>query len=212
MAGFVPKKYYNLKYTKETVCALFFFLNINCIKSQEVKFSFDIGSALGKMKYLKKQMLYTEAFMGYETRLGNTYHISFSIGVSNVKFDYYDVSVNQVYNQKMFLTIPVEVKKYISISGFKNMFFIGAGLYASYCFLDKKEIRNYIDSETKTESFTGFNLSIMADFGFKFYLSPKSSTTLAFLNAYDIADDYSNNLNKIKFEKLLFSITYAKRI
>lgn len=189
-----------------------FFLLFSCLNAQDVKFNFNIGTASGEMKYLKKQMPNTEALIGYESSSKNDFPFCVSVGISRVKFDYYDTLFNQVYNQKTFITIPLEIRKYYKAPNPKRSIFFGIGLVGNFCVSDRKEIRNFWNSATQKESFTGFNISASCAAGYKSYITTNSSIAISLLGQVDFITSYTKDINEIRFVKTFLSLTYATKL
>jgi hypothetical protein len=192
------------------IAALFLIFNI---KAQSVKVSSSYGLALGETKFTKKNALYSDIQVGYEITLEKGYYLSFSIGQSSIGFDYYDQNFNSVYNDRTFITIPVLVYKdfHNTHSGKINLYG-GIGASGSWCFRDRKKIKNFQTSTTILIKNTGFNISVLFEGGAHILLSPKTSLNISLQPQIDVFTSYTNELNEIKLIKNLLSFSYRLSI
>lgn len=186
--------------------------SVSLVKAQEFNFLFNIGTASGKTNLYKKIVPNTEALVGYQFDISNNYTIAFSVGVSRVKLDYYDQFINQIYNKRTFVTIPIGFKKHYKSPNKRNSLFFGFGGYYNYCLSDKKEIRSPTGVLRQKESFTGYNAGISGDLGFKSSLSSTSAVSFSIQAQKDIINKYKKGRDKITFEKTFITVIYSKRI
>jgi hypothetical protein len=177
-------------------------------KSQELKFSFNTGVALGETSGFKKNMLNTEALIGFEGNVARGLILATSLGISKIRFDYQEIPASLVFNQKTSIVFTAEFKKIIPLPSSKNYFFAGIGAVENFALFDKKEIYSNNVKTTQTKSIKGFNVAIMVDFGYRAYFTPKSSVSLSLSTQNDVIKNYKNDADKIKYDKILGSVTY----
>ena len=182
-------------------------------KAQALKVATNFGIALGETKFTKKNILYSEVQVGYEIMLGKEYYFNFSIGQSAISFNYYDQNFNSVYNDRTFITIPVLVNKnfHNTHSGKFNLYG-GIGVSGSWCFKDRKKIKNFQTSTTTVIKNTGFNISLLFEGGIHILLSPKTSLNVSLQPQFDVFTSYTNKLDEIKLIKNLLSFSYRLNI
>lgn len=122
---------------------IFIILPVSAL-NQNLRLMIGTGIALGETKFLKKNMFYTESMVGYEQKLKKNILLTFSVGTSSVSFDYYDTTGSAVYNERLYLNVPIGIKFHTnSFSDNKSSFYIGFGITPNWCWKDKSTIKNF---------------------------------------------------------------------
>ena len=196
---------------RNRIFLMFLILELGYLRSatQSINLDLKMGYATGTMKLLKKNMLYEETTLGYETKPSINFAQRFSLGISKVKFDYYDTSFNQVYSEKTFLTLPIEFRKYQGPQNAGNKTFWQVGLTGNLLLKDKNEIRNVTGLTKQTKDFTGFNLGLNIGAGLRTRIGGGSALVFAFSVQKDIFTSYKNEFDKIKFQKLQLGVGFS---
>jgi len=180
------------------------------LNAQQFRLSLQAGPAIGTTTYLRKSMLYMEGQAGVELPLGRRNAMEISAGISSVRFDYYDLMMQAIYNERLFFSLPVSLKRYYDIPSSTNRFYITGGFVPYYCLQDYRDIRTASEAKTETRRFTGYNLAAMAGFGWTFPLSPRARMSLGLSAQMDLHSDYNTAGDALQLDKYAFTLTYSR--
>lgn len=191
---------------------LFVSLAITTISTaQQWRIENNIGYAIGETKNFKKIMLATETRLGYEMNIGTNLYFNLAVGIGTLKFNNIDTSGVNVFTKKHFISLPISIKKYYSLSRAAQGY-IDFGIYGNYYFLDKKEYRSIDIDETASNRNLGYNFGIAGTVGYKRTITKTISFDLAICGQIDYLFKYHNESEQIKTNKRLLGISFYKKL
>ena len=181
------------------------------IFAQEVNLSFRNGYALGETDALRKIMLFTAATAGYEAQLRNDYFITGSIGGTSLKFSYVDSGNTNVYNSRIFVCLPVAIKKYFFINQ-RSDFFLQLAVVMDYCLIDKRERKrvNFVHTETRLN--TGWAAGVEASCCYKRAITAKISFAIGLAAQQNFLLHYKNGSDKIQVKTNALVFAFYRRL
>jgi len=157
-------------------------------------------------------MLTGETSIGYEINISENAALNISGALTKIKFDYFNEFGSQIYSQRNYLELALEIIKYFKAPRPANAMFLGLGLIGDACISEKLETRNAGLIEIRKARFLGYHLGVSAFCGFQTELTSISTIAFSLGTKMDLRTFYSNNLNEIKFLKSLISLTYSIRL
>jgi hypothetical protein len=191
-----------------TSCIIF----STAVQSQNFLLSLNTGIAQGETKYFKKNMFSTAVHIGYEAKIRGLALMSSEIGLSQHKYDFIDTAKNQVFIERMAVSVITKFKKPVFYSSSRNHFWFAFGIAASFGVRDKNEIYTFGVKRKTSANPKGYNIAILSDIGYRFILTEKASISLSLQMQSDFIQNYKSENDKIKYDKTLCSITYFHRV
>lgn len=195
---------------RKLICLYFSFFSL-ASSSQEIKFTTKIGYGIVEMKYIKKNSLCTDNSIGYEFKSNGKLILCVAGGISKINFDYTDTSIRNVYIKKSFITLPISIKRYYTLSK-KTFAYWEFGVSFNYQWLDKIEIRNFSNTIINKQHDLGMIIGGITYFGLKTKISNKIFLDLGLFGQTDFFSFYKTDINKIKSDKRLFAISFNKTL
>ncbi len=154
------------------------------------------GYSVGKKDGVKKIMLCTGQEFMIEKNLRESWFITFGIGLTSLKYNYYADSLNSsVFSNNNFALVPVSLKKYYILSK-RSQCFLDFGIAAAYYFYNRDESINSSIKKTNL----GYNFGLIAKMGFKTQLTKKLSFDISLLSFQDHIYSYKNTVDKLSIK------------
>jgi hypothetical protein len=181
-------------------------------QAQEILFSLNLGFGQAETIRFKKNTQCYNTLVGFEKLVSHNLKMTTFLGASNTKLDYIDSINNQVHNQKTYISFIVIAKKIMPIGESKNYFWVGIGVSENLAIIDKKEIYSLSNKITQSINPKGNNISFLSEIGYNQMITPKASISLSLGSQNDFIEKYRSEVDKIRYDKFFFSITYQIKI
>lgn len=170
-----------------------------------------IGYSIGKMTDMRKIMLYKAVDLVKEFKITEFYKVDISIGGSSFKFSFTDTSGINVFNKKLYINVPVSVKKNYFITRRSNAF-IELGIMNSFLGYDKKKFYYTDAAKTVTTNSWGYNAGLLWNMGYRTLMSNGGWYFIITLGGYqDYLSSYKNESLKIKQNTMALGICFEKK-
>jgi len=186
------------------------FLCLN-VKAQEIKVSSSlIGFGTAKLENGKK-LVQTRFFdLGYEKMIDYFWRWRVGIGYSDIKYDGVTKTTVEYYRHKKFLTLPMAIRKYFSVSK-KTEAYVEFGVFNRYEVTDKIDFN---DPAEKDVSYTnnGYALDLHGFGGFKTQLGKRSTIDIGIGGMKNLLTRYKISQNKIRVLASYITLTLSKKI
>ena len=176
--------------------------------AQDFRFSLHAGTAIGTTSFVRKPMFCAEAVGGAEWQLGSRTALGLGAGFTSLRFDYYDIMMNAVYNERLFFILPAEIKRLSMNEG--GSMYISGGFAGQFCLQDYQDARSTLTAKTETKQFTGLNVAGMAGVGIQLPVSGRSAIALGLSAQVDLFAHYNDPADELRFDKYLLTVTYIR--
>jgi len=170
-----------------------------------------IGYSIGKMPDMRKIMLYKAVDLVKEFKITEFYKVDIGIGGSSFKFSFTDTSGTNVFSKKLYINVPLSVKKNYFISRRSNAF-LELGIMNSFLGYDKKEFYYPGAAKTVTTNSWGYNAGLVWNAGYRTVMANGGWYFIITLGGYqDYLSSYKNESLKIKQNTMALGICFEKK-
>ncbi|HMK05389.1 MAG TPA: hypothetical protein VK489_14405 [Ferruginibacter sp.] len=160
---------------------------------------------------MRKIMLYSGVDLVKEFKITEFYKVDIGIGGSSFKFSFIDTSGTSIFNKKLYIHVPISVKKNYFINRRSNAF-IEFGIMNSFLGYDKKEFYYIGGIKTLVTKSWGYNAGLLWAVGFRTVMANGGRFFTIKLGGHeDYLSSYKNASLKIKQNTMVLGICFEKK-
>ncbi|MBA2745705.1 MAG: hypothetical protein H0U44_05720 [Flavisolibacter sp.] len=187
---------------KQLLIIAFVLLLVSGLKSQQLRIDANAGIAIVEFPHSKRIVLSNAFNLGYEfISSSSTWQFVITPGILRLAYGFDDTSAANHFNQMIFLTLTPTIKKYSSISR-RSSAFMEFGIYGAHLLTNKDQINSGGTLTENKINNAGYNFGLFTKFGFKTAFSSKLFVDIHLSGQKELANKYSNPLNKVSFNQI----------